>query len=66
MNVANPAPSSVPVPSTAPPSRNVTVPVGCVIDCPDFTTVAVKITLCPLTAGSRFDASIVIVEAGAA
>jgi hypothetical protein len=58
VNVACPAPLSVPVPSVVAPSLNVTVPVGF-----DPVTVAVKVTACPRVLGFCEDCSVVVVGA---
>jgi len=52
--VATP-PLSAAVPSVAPPSRNVTVPVA-----DEGDTVAVKVTVCPMTDGLRLDVNAVL------
>src|SRR5205814_1575287 len=58
VNVATP-PLSVPVPSTAAPSLNMTVPVGVPVAGETAVTVAVKVTLVPTTAGFFDDESAV-------
>ena len=63
MKVANPELSSDFVPRITLPSRNVTVPVGCWGDWSDFTTLAVKVMVCPLAAGFGLDVSVVVVVA---
>ena len=60
LKVARPEPFSGAIPRTVLPSRNVTAPIG-TSDWPAVTTLAVKVTLCPVVAGFAFDASIVTV-----
>ena len=53
----------MPVPSTAAPSRNVTVPVGVPEPAPESATVAVNVTLPPTTDGLTDEMRLVVVAA---
>jgi hypothetical protein len=61
VNVACPAPFSVPVPSVVEPSRNVTVPVGAPTPGGFALTVAVNVAACPNTDGLADELSVVVV-----
>jgi hypothetical protein len=61
LKLATPDPTSVFVPNTVLPAKNVTTPVGAAIEAPLATTLAVKVTLCPLVAGSTLEVNIVTV-----
>jgi hypothetical protein len=61
LNVVVPVLSRAFVPRMMLPSRNVTAPVG---GCGVFTTVAVKVTACPLAAGFVLEDSVVADAAG--
>ena len=61
LKLATPEPTSVFVPRTVFPSRNVTTPVGGVVDDPVAITLAVNVTLCPLVTGFALEVSIVTV-----
>jgi hypothetical protein len=63
LKLATPDPTSVFVPNTVLPSRNVTTPVGAPTEPAAATTFAVNVTLCPLRAGSTLEVSIVTVWA---
>lgn len=65
LKLAVPVLSRVFVPRMMLSSRNVIVSVGGSGDCGVFITLAVKVMVCPLTAGFALDASVVVVVAWA-
>src|SRR2546422_10782318 len=56
--------TSVTVPSTVAPSRNVTVPVGTPTAGPTALTVALRVTACPTAEGLGVEARVVLVLPG--
>ena len=63
VKLVDPVLSSAVVPRMILPSRNVTIPpIGC-CDCGVFTTLAMKVMVCPLVAGFVLDVSVVVVVA---